>query len=305
MSSEEIKNSEILLIYEAKLCNPNGDPDDENRPRIDPRTRTNLVSDVRLKRFFRNYIVERYGEDYIWVTKVGGKSVDATKRFNDFKDLADIKNKCIDVRLFGATIPLKGQSEGKGEAHSIIGPVQFTWGYSLHPVELVDSVSITSVFKGRSEEDRGETEYGTIGKDWRLYYSLIAFYGVISSTRGKYTGLSSDDIKLFDNVLWDSIIIDSTTRSKIGHRPHLYLRIEHDNTFDGDLRRLINVSYKEPIRSLEDFEIKLDRLKELLQSNNYYLRCSEEFSKYLNPNRQNLPHTNLDLEKIIKRNIST
>lgn len=29
------KNSEILFTYDAKLCNPNGDPDEENRPRMD------------------------------------------------------------------------------------------------------------------------------------------------------------------------------------------------------------------------------------------------------------------------------
>lgn len=68
-----VPNSEILLIYEAKLCNPNGDPDMENRPRIDPKTNINLVSDVRLKRFFRDYIAEKFGEDFVYVTKIKGE----------------------------------------------------------------------------------------------------------------------------------------------------------------------------------------------------------------------------------------
>jgi CRISPR-associated protein Csh2 len=52
-----INNSDILFIYDAKLCNPNGDPDDENKPRMDYDTQTNLVSDVRLKRYLRDYLM--------------------------------------------------------------------------------------------------------------------------------------------------------------------------------------------------------------------------------------------------------
>ena len=67
--SEINKNSEILFLYDATLTNPNGDPDDENRPRIDPKTGVNLVTDVRLKRYFRDFIINHYGNEYIWVAK--------------------------------------------------------------------------------------------------------------------------------------------------------------------------------------------------------------------------------------------
>ena len=33
-NQEKVHNSEILFIYEAEGCNPNGDPDNGNRPRI-------------------------------------------------------------------------------------------------------------------------------------------------------------------------------------------------------------------------------------------------------------------------------
>ena len=45
---------EILFIYEAKDCNPNGDPLDENRPRTDPETGEATISDVRIKRTVRD-----------------------------------------------------------------------------------------------------------------------------------------------------------------------------------------------------------------------------------------------------------
>lgn len=76
MSFKPDSNSEILIIYEVKMANPNGDPDDENRPRMDPKTKTNIVTDVRLKRFFRDYVIERYGEMKVWVSKVDGANVD-------------------------------------------------------------------------------------------------------------------------------------------------------------------------------------------------------------------------------------
>jgi CRISPR-associated protein Csh2 len=263
----ELPNSEILLLYEARLCNPNGDPDEENKPRIDPKTNVNLVSDVRLKRFFRDYIVSRWGEDYIYVTRIGGKTVRADERILSL--LSDDKRKSlrideklkladevckqyIDARLFGATVPIGGEERGAQKA--FIGPVQFTWGFSLHPVELVESSTITSVFAGRAAEE----QYGTMGKDWRLYYSMIAFYGVVSGRRAKGTGMNEMDLKVLDDILCKALAIQPTTRSKIGERPLLYLRVQYTDaeTLMGDLRRYIKANYSDTIRDFKD--VKLD-----------------------------------------------
>lgn len=290
-----VRNSEILLIYEAKLCNPNGDPDAENRPRIDPKTQINLVTDVRLKRFFRDYIVEKYGEKFIYVTKISGKSVRADSRTKrllygdenvdkiDSEKVNEILKKCIDARVFGAVVPI-GKEEGKGtrgESISFIGPVQFSWGFSLHRVEMVESSTITSVFSGREEAER----YGTIGKDWRLYYSLIAFYGVVSGRRAERTFMTNDDLKILDNLLWKSLEIQPTTRSKIGERPHLYLRVEYKDkdTVLGDLRKFIEIEYGDTVRDFGDlklnFEPLLNHLKQHKDVIEYvYLNTSNEFA---------------------------
>lgn len=56
--SELVKNrSEILFLYDVTDANPNGDPVDENRPRIDEETGVNIVTDVRLKRTIRDYLI--------------------------------------------------------------------------------------------------------------------------------------------------------------------------------------------------------------------------------------------------------
>ena len=56
-------NKEFLFIYDAALCNPNGDPDQDNKPRMDRATKTNLVSDSRLKRYIRDYLIDKFATD--------------------------------------------------------------------------------------------------------------------------------------------------------------------------------------------------------------------------------------------------
>ncbi len=285
MSKEIVKyDSEILFIYDAKMCNPNGDPDEENKPRMDYETSRNLVSDVRLKRYIRDYFISKNME--IWVSKVDDEVVDATKRLaslvekynREKKKEMDIRKldkefinwligQLIDVRLFGATMPLKGGEGERGGGLTFTGPVQFTWGYSLNPVEIVSSSSITSHFAGRGEE------YGTIGKDWRVYYSLIAFYGIISKKRAEKTNLTLDDVKELDNALIEAIPSEATTRSKLGQTPRLLLRIEYKRgTYIGDLRRYISIKPKpdkriEAIRDIDEFELDLTSLVELIKKN--------------------------------------
>lgn len=46
---------DIVLLFDATNCNPNGDPDTGNMPRIQPDTLRGLVTDVCLKRKIRNF----------------------------------------------------------------------------------------------------------------------------------------------------------------------------------------------------------------------------------------------------------
>ncbi len=56
MSNIISNNSDFLFLYEAIQCNPNGDPDQENKPRMDYDTDTNIVTDTRVKRYIRDYL---------------------------------------------------------------------------------------------------------------------------------------------------------------------------------------------------------------------------------------------------------
>lgn len=267
-----MNNSDILFLYDAKLSNPNGDADDENRPRMDYETSTNLVSDVRLKRYARDYLLDK-GYD-VFVSQVDGKPVTATQKidsvFKKYEGKVDTKNltndeiswlldQLIDVRLFGATMPIKS-SEGKGSSLTFTGPVQFNWGYSLNPVTLVESNTITSRFS--SEADKATT----MGKDYRVYYSLIAFAGIVSGKRAEHTKMKEKDLELLEEALIKSIPL-LATRSKIGQYPRLYVRVEYNSSdfLIGDLRDYIERLEDTAIRDISDYTLNLESLKIVLE----------------------------------------
>ncbi|MEW6380169.1 MAG: type I-B CRISPR-associated protein Cas7/Csh2 [bacterium] len=274
------KNSDILFIYDAKGANPNGDPDDENKPRMDYETSRNLVSDVRLKRYIRDYLQDYKGQD-IFVAKVDNKALNVTERlealFSSYRQDCSkslnltrlernqidwLLSRLIDVRFFGATMPIKAK-EGAGGSATFTGPIQFNWGYSLNKVELMESSSITSHFSSEAEKVQG-----AIGKDWRIYYSLVAFHGIVSAKRAERTSLSLDDLALFDESMIKAIPLESTTRSKIGQTPRLYIRVEYNDcrTFLGDLRDRVNLDKTEGLRDVSAFTLDLSQLSALLST---------------------------------------
>lgn len=252
-----MKNSEILYLYDAKLSNPNGDPDEENRPRMDYEREINLVSDLRLKRYIRDYMLEK-GMD-IFVTRVDDVPVTADQRISKLDDSSEnwVLDNWADVRMFGATMTVKK------DTRTYIGPIQFNWGYSLNKVELLES-SITSHFSSKEKATQG-----TIGKDYRVKYSLIAFSGIISGKRAIKTKLREDDILFLDKAMKDAIP-SLVTRSKIGQYPRLYMRVEYknDETVLGDFRDYIEfVENNSSIRDVSEYSIEIKKLLKLLSRN--------------------------------------
>lgn len=290
-----MNNSEILYLYDAKLTNPNGDPDEENRPRMDYEREINLVSDLRLKRYIRDYLLSR---DYeLFVMKMDGKPVTADKRTKALKSFDDdtILDTLIDVRMFGATMTVKGDNK------TFIGPIQFNWGYSLNKVELLES-SITSHFSTGENKTKG-----AIGKDYRVKYSLIAFSGVVSGKRGKKTKLTQEDVELLDEAMKNAIP-ELVTRSKIGQYPRLYMRVEYkdDETILGDLRDYISLEQSEDsIRDIRECTLEIGELIGFINKNKDRIKCisyyyDERFKLSLNGESVEFKEafSNIDLKEI-------
>lgn len=228
-------NSEILFIYDAKTTNPNGDMDNENRPRMID-TDVNIVTDLRLKRYLRDYF-EGLLEEEIFITNT---AADAKDRGTQLKKSDKNHRDLIDVRMFGAVFASSGAND------HITGPIQFNLGYSLNSVEEIDMTTTSTFNSGKG-----------IGNDCRVKYSVIAFQGSINANIAVKAELTNKDVNVFDKAMVNSIPF-CRTRSKIGQTPRIYLRVElNDNkTFLNDLREYISFKCENSsIKSTDDYEI--------------------------------------------------
>ena len=116
-----IKKHNYLVLIEAKNCNPNGDPDNENQPRIDPDSEYGIITNQCLNRKIRNQILLRHpGEEGFDIyiqndTFLNGKSQQAytelgyTKKDSSDKSVIQqakefMLKKYFDVRTFGAVM---------------------------------------------------------------------------------------------------------------------------------------------------------------------------------------------------------
>lgn len=265
-----LKRTEILFLYDVQNANPNGDPTDENKPRIDEETGCNIVTDVRLKRTVRDYLYnyEGYNQDAVKDIFVRQTFVnnDPEKGLNDGKnrgknyksDLNLILQSCIDIRLFGGVIPLDKSSI------TFTGPVQFKMGRSLHKVEM-QYIKGTGAFAGKPG-----AQQQTFREEYILPYSLIAFYGIINENAAKHTRLTSDDVEMLKLALWNGTK-QLITRSKMEHNPRLLLMLEHEksNNFIGELDKYIRLSTTindVQLRSIHDMKLDLTLLREKLVS---------------------------------------
>lgn len=283
--------SEILFLYDVKDANPNGDPVDENKPRIDEETGINIVTDVRLKRTIRDYLHDYKGEE-IFVRKEytpGGKRKTKEDLFDNYQSQEEVLRRCIDIRLFGGTFALKkdkkekskvetekgenteGKGEGEGEgAFSITGPVQFKFGRSLHKVDM-------TYYKGTTiMPSKAGAEQGTFWEKYILPYSLICFYGVVNENATKQSNvdieLTEQDVDLMLEGMWNGTR-NLISGSKFGQVPRFLLQVIYKSGKDfhiGELDKFVSLvtdKEGEAIRDVDDFKVEIQPLVDVLKQN--------------------------------------
>ena len=236
--------SEIVFLYDAEDCNPNGNPLSANdKPRVDEMTGEAVVTDVRLKRYIRDQLDDDgYGIYIRNPTKASGEDVPGREQLfknvtgtddDEVEDMSAEEAKdaflenAADVRYFGATCSFSSDFQSKlGDDFpgQFIGPVQFEHGRSMHTVSPKTESKQLSTVVSTSEED----QQGTFATDNRLEYALVKFHGVANENAAKDTKLTEEDVKRLDSTIWRSINNQTLTRSKMGHQPRLYLRVEYE-----------------------------------------------------------------------------
>lgn len=278
---------------------PNGDPF-TGEQRYDDETKKVLVSDVRIKRFIRDYLLEKGMEIFVVNDKSsvesGSESGSASrlnaliKKYasdstnvveeteeqepeNDGKkgkkskakklniDAVKLLQNCIDVRLFG------GISTKEGLAVNLTGPVQFAL---LNP--SVNSVDLrihqnTSVFSSSAENTRG-----AIGTTSVVPYALCQIHGWVNPFSAKLSGMTESDADEMFLALWKSIN-NANTRSKSNQNSVLLLQVVYQNPDDKlyGLDRLIKIKNKEgkrdeQLRSADDYDFDFQAFLEKINS---------------------------------------
>ncbi len=265
-SSADAERSEFLFIYDTRMTNPNGDPD-ENRPRIDPYSGKNLVTEYRLKRTIRDYIINHYSNnqhDKILIREE--LNADGTRQ--TFEELARLKEKKdkdawqvrkdlvtehIDVRLFGLmflyTRGKKKSDKEKTDSNEKerpqfkkLGPVQFAIGQSLNKVEEIVIRNIRVV----PTLEKGARS-GTFGEKSIIKYSLIVFHGFLNQITAKLdkddAPLTEEDVMKMMLAMWHGTN-ELNTSSKFGQISRLLLRIVYsdEHGYIGDLDKKINLA---------------------------------------------------------------
>lgn len=214
---------EFVYFVSCTNCNPNGDPDMGNAPRVDPQTMQGYITDVATKRRIRNYVAMAYGDEpgmgiIIQQATNINRYIAQAKREAGFEDCAKGKEAVYagrrkacelfyDVRTFGAVMST-GPNAGQ-----VRGPVQIAFGKSLDPIVPLD-ISITrmavadSITNGtveaylQKESETPEDKLRTMGRKQLIPFGLYEIRGFISANLAGETGFDDRDLQiLFEAIL--------------------------------------------------------------------------------------------------------
>ncbi len=260
-------SSDFLFIYEAIQCNPNGDPDQENKPRMDYDTSTNLVTDTRLKRYIRDYIKAQSDHEQIFVDMEGDSKVSVDSKLkavvkrtveNENELEKAFINNSNALKLYKEIISKEKDPEkvwavitDKKFKHKVVnyellaylvkekfidirmfGSAFAVGGFTkayTGPIQINWGYSFNKVelMDSSSIVTIMNDDSSTFGKDYRVHYSLLGFNGTINANMAKITGLTEQDVLEFRKSIWEAVP-SNPTRSKLNQYPKLYVEVVYN-----------------------------------------------------------------------------
>ena len=128
----------------------------------------------------------------------------------------------FDVRTFGAVMST-GINSGQ-----VRGPVQLTFGRSIHPIAPSDHSITRMAVATEAEAEKQKGDNRTMGRKHTVPYGLYRSHGFVSSFLAKQTGFADDDLELFFKALEEMFEHDrSASRGEMSTRG-LYV-FKHDS----------------------------------------------------------------------------
>lgn len=202
---------DFVYLFDVTQGNPNGDPDADNLPRVDPETGHGLVTDVSLKRKVRNYVAlakEEQAPYHIYVREKAVLNSEHQKAYDEIglkaepkklpKNVEEAKkitawmcHNFFDIRTFGAVMTTEVN------AGQVRGPVQLTFAQSVSPVVTLEhSITRMAVTNERDRENER-----TMGRKYTVPYGMYRAHGFVSAHLAGQTGFADSDLAL----LWESL----------------------------------------------------------------------------------------------------
>jgi len=287
------KRHDLIIYWDATLCNPNGNPDADNQQRIDWQTQRAYTTDASLKRRIRDviqmianneslenigifiqrdtFLSQTIGEAFelagngkgtvIEEPADGKKKKNGTKKV-DKDEMSDV-NKYLrdnywDVRMFGGVL-IAGSDSGKSRnGCKVTGPLQVGFGRSLDAVSS-ESLSITRVC-GDKPKSGDDSAAQTMGRKEIIHYGLFQT-PVFYNPNIKSDSVSDFDLELFWFAilkLWD---LTKTSSKNLAIQKAIVFTHEsrYGNAPASQLFDLVKVQAKvEHPRSVQDYSIEFD-----------------------------------------------
>jgi CRISPR-associated protein Csd2 len=284
-----LKNKiDFAVIVSVNNANPNGDPLNGNRPRVNYEGFGEL-SDVSIKRKIRNRLMEA-NKDWIFVQSDDSRNDDyrsLKSRAEGVLKGVDMKNdkkyreaackQWIDVRAFGQVFAYSGKKGKAGEKGSesggdeagvsigIRGPVSIHPAFSVATVQ--DRISSTQITKSVSGEGDGSKRGSdTMGMKHRVDHGVYVFYGSMNPQLATKTGFSDEDAEAMKEAIKTLFRNDASSARPEGSMEVYKVYWWEHNSNNGQyssakVHRLIDVkTNKDDPKSIEDYTITLGEL---------------------------------------------
>lgn len=201
---------DFTLFVSVSNANPNGDPLNGNRPRINI-DGYGEISDVCIKRKIRNRFQDlgqrvfvqpddRADDGFYSLKERAEGCEELNKEMNKKKNAnrdvcAQIACKeWIDVRSFGQVFAFKGENVSFG----VRGPVSIHQAISLSPVDVVSMQITKSV---NSEAGKASKASDTMGTKHRIRFAVYKVMGSVNVQLAEKTGFSQEDAEILKESL--------------------------------------------------------------------------------------------------------
>ena len=204
---------DFAVILTVDHANPNGDPLNGNRPRVDY-DGYGEITDVCLKRKLRDRLQEAGQSIFVQSDEKKQDGMTSLKNraesaeyglgkdmFNEKKTPKDVAarkacEKWFDVRAFGQLFAFGG--DAFGVSIPIRGPVTVQSAFSIEPVSIT-STQITKSVSGEGDGTKRGSD--TMGMKHRVDKGIYVFYGSMNPQLAERTGFSDDDAETIKSIL--------------------------------------------------------------------------------------------------------